>query len=94
MKHTKGPWKVERHEFLEIWNQNTHIAIINEIHEGVQDGYMNQSNAQLIAAAPEMFEFIKKFKDEYIRNYSRTEWHENYSSIQFLIDKVRGETNE
>jgi hypothetical protein len=72
-KHTPGPWKVERHGMnfqdcdtdTEIWNQNTHIATINEAHG--QHEVDDQANARLIAAAPEMLDALIMIQQAYKR---------------------------
>ncbi len=66
-KHTPGPWEVEelkRHfdqeylslhnNFILIGNENNSIAYIPAIHPEAE------ANAHLIAAAPEMYEALKR----------------------------------
>lgn len=59
MKHTPGPWSIDRgtgHEQL-IMAEDLHIATIHRPLEG----YWTRENARLIAAAPEMLEALKWF---------------------------------
>jgi hypothetical protein len=66
MKHTKGPWKIENHTQhtgpftaarLEIWSNNRHIGTI---HEHVDSLAVDEANATLIAAAPELLENLEQ----------------------------------
>lgn len=51
-----------------------------------------EANANLIAAAPEMLDALEKLRSEYIDNHFRAEWLENYSAIEAVINKARGES--
>lgn len=67
MKHTSGPWKYSKENgVLEIWNQNTFVARINDRHKyhSVDD----EANACLIASAPELLEALDGVI-QILRNY-------------------------
>jgi hypothetical protein len=58
--NTKGPFKVEHHDGrIEIWNQDTKIAIINEAHEDPDMGPENLANAALLAASLDLFRALQ-----------------------------------
>ena len=77
-KHTPGPWGFENHGSIEIWNQNTKIAIINGAHEfeSEQYGPENLANARIIAAAPEMLEALECFLDV----FGTTKYKDTYNT--------------
>jgi hypothetical protein len=57
MKHTKGPWEVKSYS-----NSNKKFVVTKHgtiIHEFVDALAVDVSNAQLIAAAPELLEALK-----------------------------------
>lgn len=97
-KHTPGPWKVElsgspNKYVAEIWNQNTKVAEIN--HEHLNHDVDDMANARLIAAAPEMFEFIKSLIPTSHKDViTRTEQLEIQKRARKLIAKATGEANE
>ncbi len=66
-KHTPGPWllraqAVARHGFyIETSNRSEKDSFIAEVGGGLQSAEEIKANAKLIAEAPEMYEFIKRW---------------------------------
>ena len=77
-KHTKGPWKLVDHGPDDYWEvvQNRHIIahayeegsvdICQPIGRGLEEGRGYEeahANARLIAAAPELYDLVKRYAD-------------------------------
>ena len=65
MKHTPGPWKVEEYQnYFEIWpdRKSGAVQIIAATHHWECEAWKNddRANARLIAAAPELYDAIKR----------------------------------
>lgn len=62
MKHTPGPWKVEIHDGnMEVWNSNTFIcSTSSQLFRTAISKSENRPNANLIAAAPDLLQALKK----------------------------------
>lgn len=66
-KHTPGPWSYENtHDTIWIWGDNNekivmHVSNELELKDAVREE--NEANAALIAAAPDMYEALKKVKE-------------------------------
>lgn len=104
-KHTPGPWKVENHtehtgpyasQRLEIWSNNRHIGQVNE---HVDDLSIDEANAALIAAAPEMLAALERILIEipYVNGKVDKTMKVTHSQIALdainaAIQKAKGET--
>lgn len=86
-KFTPGPWRhvmqpVSSHGFYIEMKDVSHLhSFIGDVGGGLQPKAMIEANARLIAAAPEMYEFLNgivngKFPDHRL--------------VQELLDKVNG----
>lgn len=67
----------------------THLAEVS-VHSLITEDE-SKANAYLFAAAPELLAAVERIKSKYIDDHSRSAWHEDYSDIQAVIDKARGE---
>lgn len=92
-KHTPGPWRVERHDGkTEIWSQNHFVARVDDAlfmsakKHGLEDG-----NARLIAAAPEMLEALASALN-FINGYGEQTKAGIIYEIKSAIAKARGES--
>ena len=100
MKHTRGQWKVVKtHNSLEIQTEGRNdCPIIAEIVTADEIGTVgnseeeNEANARLIAAAPDMFEIILKFKEEF-PDLEKI-FPETYSKIKQVINKIEGKEDK
>lgn len=83
MKHTKGPWTLNKDE---VYGNNGRDFIADIFNES--ESY--KANANLIASAPEMFEELEKCLN-YFR-YKEDEIGLNYfNAIELVLKKARGE---
>ena len=90
-KFTPGPWKAEiTNDYLgvEIWNQNTKIASINT--KPMSGREVVVPNAALIAAAPEMLEFIEMVLKEQLEHGQHGD-QVYISKAESIIKKAKGE---
>jgi len=93
MKHTQGPWKVEIHNSVtEVWNQNTYIASVrHDLFKTTEKSKQYESNARLIAAAPEMIELLIKVSSHIDEMYNlRNTDLDLQNEINLLIKKAKG----
>ncbi len=63
MKHTPGPWKVIDHdeEYISVTDEEQQFGICRIDENASESRSSMKANARLIAAAPEMYELLKKF---------------------------------
>jgi hypothetical protein len=94
-RHTPGPWEVRlaKPEFnssdLWIWSESTgHVASISAVYSN------GHANARLIAAAPDLLKFVKRFdNDRYCDADQINETHSNDCEAciaRALIAKAEG----
>ena len=94
-QHTKGPWKVIGHKYVESTVGQLICGAIVLKGKSLKDDETNESianaNAHLIAAAPEMLEALEKWAQFMIDNYRVDEisW---YNETLEAIAKARGES--
>ena len=83
MKHTKGPWKLNKVDHLLLIED--HYSIVATIEPQLHDNEMD--NAKLIAAAPEMLEVLELYEgiDDLESQARFTE------AVIKVIKKARGE---
>ncbi len=90
MKHTPGPWRIGTN-YRRIFSEKP-IKFIAEAHvirnEAMKIDYGEiRSNANLISAAPVMFETLKMIRDRYaVDHFSALDM----AGIQLIIEKAEG----
>ena len=100
-KHTKGKWIIEDDYIVDEEGEIIcHVYLRSE--DDIGEQIMTEANAQLIAAAPELLERLKKNQEFNHNILSYFGWDiENEDKINELIDKNReaiqkaeGDTND
>ena len=94
-KWTKGPWHAS--EVASIWNsdESDEIADVWDHGRGMEE---TQANAQLIAAAPDLYEALEQARDTILelinaRNSEAEGSDEDWvGGINAALSKARGET--
>lgn len=90
MKHTKGPWQVtKRHSTTMIAD---HYGIVATIEPQLESSCLENANASLISAAPEMLEALQACFE--LITSPETEDHDAYqieALIKNVIKKAKGE---
>lgn len=103
MKHTPGPWRVVDGPGLcgisvvsnnfKSWNEPPQHAFW--VHSTIYNdkGIMNaKANARLIAAAPEMLEIVKAYRN-FLRTMAHTEGEvRTFEHVESIIAKAEGKT--
>lgn len=91
MKHTKGPWKTNQ---MAVSGLNT---VFSPSHGPITTTY-KESDARLIAAAPEMFGLLEKVSKLIDKDASGGQTYDSYvyasgigSDIDRVLRKIRGE---
>ncbi len=93
LKHTKGPWTVQEEwgDHYVVTEMGDYIAVASEIYPECSVS-IDEDDARLIAAAPEMLEaliyFVRRVREGSIR--SKT----TYSKYVYIIEKATGMTIE
>jgi hypothetical protein len=84
MRHTKGPWKVDKSfGILEVCSDSYGIAKIDD------NCGKELANAQLIACAPELLEALEECLNHF--NYAEERASREYAEeVQKLINKAKG----
>lgn len=101
-KHSKGPWKVEKHNGkLEVWSNNHFIATPeHELFFSAEKHGLKEANARLIAAAPELLEMLKRTQGHLLARMGTVPKEQRAGMSQFinevdaLITKAEGRDNE
>ncbi|AUS00805.1 hypothetical protein NVP1278O_70 [Vibrio phage 1.278.O._10N.286.54.E8] len=89
-KFTKGPWKLsENRDSYLIASENTGFSICYTTLSEDVDKY----NANLMAAAPEMYEFLDIFV-KLVEDDSSEDFLYKFNDIKLLLAKARGEKND
>lgn len=94
-KHTPGPWKTRT--FTNISKNVDLIAVVAEIGNSLiveptfAIGSKEEANANLIAAAPEMYELLSEINTAFYTRTSRKEWLSLMEKSKPLLQKARGE---
>lgn len=95
MKHTPGPWKVEK-----VADFTFVIAADKEIHDKYRDkqaicevlGKDTPANARLMAAAPDLLEVAKiTYRAIVLGNGREIDWQAIADSLSDAIKKAKGE---
>ena len=95
-KFTKGPWKWSDHCFDQL-NGHEYPVIDHLKYEGSYLYYCpadgeREANAHLIAAAPEMYSMLDKFKKTLLEtDYDDYALWDLYDEFENVIKKARGE---
>ncbi len=97
IKHTVGPWKIERdidadgYGTASIVSADDEVVIENVLQRYNRNGDASNANARLVAAAPELLEALK-----YVQSVARNEGLRAFGLNTDLIDtaliKATGET--
>ena len=80
IKHTPGPWNVQRRSTRGQFVRTTHIVSADESHITEVGPCLIEENAKLIAAAPEMLESLIKWM-----NYFESESEDQNANKEFDI---------
>lgn len=100
MKHTAGPWTVPHfarndvkcdcgYVFSDHQSGEGSICVVNyskDQYDGYEPIEVAQANAKIIAAAPEMLDFVMKFIDQY--NKPEVDIDPLYKQAVELLDKA------
>lgn len=86
-KHTPGPWKVNEYGNVEQNNGAYHlVATCSGISSNLKE---RESNAQLIACAPEMLEALEHVIGEF-EEFNGELLLKTYEKLQSLVFKAKG----
>lgn len=83
IKHTPGPWTVYRGDWSEDGNARYEI-------EGIRS--INAADAQLISAAPELFDALRLCYDHCRLYYPEVEHNNVGQAVRSAIAKARGQS--
>lgn len=70
MKHTKGPWKVDKNGAICLVEYAKSIAMVNSVFIPKEEF---EANAKLIAAAPQLLEALQEFVNAVYSGCSKEE---------------------
>lgn len=90
-KHTPGPWKVVKDDFLGIrikQSDGGDIRSIAEILKHPPGGVLGENNARLIAAAPDLLEALKAVLNNCLDSQSLAD---AYKQARAAIAKAEGQ---
>ncbi len=94
MKHTKGPWKLEINDNKkEIWAGDHFIATISyDCNYSIKKKGLEDANAALIEAAPEMLEALEQAERVFnVKVIVPIQAFTMIERIKHLINKAKGE---
>jgi hypothetical protein len=85
-KHTPGPWKININANFQIYDceMDEMICELSDLKE-------YKANAQLIAAAPEIYHLLQKINTAFYTRSTKKEWTDLMELTKPLLQKARGE---
>lgn len=88
IKHTPGPWKAKGHKIILTVDNQWNGQILAETKGGWFSEGKRLANANLIAAAPEMFDYLQHL---YENTLSEIIGEESYEALKLILKKAKGE---
>jgi hypothetical protein len=98
-KFTPGPWKVEKHDGkTEIWSASHFVATTyHALFYSAEKHGLEPQNANLLAAAPDMFEALRCFIEGFDEKKNGKDTRQKYLGKaiilgEYALAKARGES--
>ena len=91
VEYTKGPWKYKQTKVLTSNDEPTYTVYSSTVGKAVARRLLNEDDARLIAAAPELLEALKKIQNRLVRSDDRFQMIAEIERItNIAINKVEG----
>ena len=104
-KHIPGPWEVKERDdkrihcfFIEHDGEEIASTSLTYMNTGaVHEEEMEEANAHLMAAAPDMYEALRKLKEAYVAGWNKSNYDKRYEVLTCVakaLAKAEGKDND